>query len=75
MRVHVARRRSSLLVSFRRHPSQLKLVRRVQLDELLEVDGHIVAVVEAMLCDNARGKALERREINFVALDEGFEVV
>lgn len=74
MRVHLASSIQSLgFVSGR--PTQLKLVRRVKLDKLLEVDRNIVAIFDAMLCDNARGKALERREINFVALDEGFKVV
>lgn len=74
MRVHLASSIQSLRF-ISEPPMQLKLVRRVQLDELFEVDGNIVAVFDAMLGDDARSEALEGRGIDFVALDEGFEVV
>lgn len=55
--------------------TQLKLVSRVKLNQLFEVDGNVGAVFDAMLGDDSRSEALERREVDFVALDEGFEVV
>lgn len=47
----------------------------MKLNELLEVDWDVVAVVEVLLGDDARRKTFKRCEVDFIAFDEGFEVI
>ena len=47
----------------------------MKLDELFEVDWHVVAIFDAMLSDDTRGETFQGGKVDLVFLDEGFEVI